>query len=294
MITRQANPINDPEVIDVLKGLLPETLFSHPFPSPAGEWQEQFFEGFENWRPRMGSSSILGLEAWSRYIIQGTTESFQNFDLYYSDRQTFVLKGEYPYHQQVGAQVVVNYSEIPNSGKLILSYPFSASGEVPEKWDSILQYCTSNNIPVLLDCALIHLAELPSVDVREYPCIHWVAFSFSKNYCSGRFRSGVLYCRSELAGVPIAVVNEWSYLNHLSLNIHLQLMARFEWNHLLTKYRKFQEQVCRELKVRPSSCVLFGLSAHQHHDEFKRSNGVRRLCLSQELMQRLSGADDEG
>ncbi len=283
MITRQANPINDPEIIQFLDDLQRDyPFFREDFPSPIGEFKTKFLQSFEQWRKANPHSQVIGIDNWSTYVTSGTTESFTNFLLKYPERTTYVLNGEYPYHKMVGARTLRDFKELPTNAKLILSHPFSATGNTHRNLNDILYFCTERSIPVLLDCALLYVSQIPPLNIEPFTCIDWVCFSLSKSFSSGRFRAGVLYTKSVEHKIPLQVLNEWSYLNHLSLKIHIQLMLNFSSNFIFNKYRAQQLDLCGKLEVEPSDCVLFGISDNPKYDEYTRSGIINRLCLSKQ------------
>lgn len=280
MITRSANPINDLEVKNFLKSLSGEDLFSGDSPSPAGEYRDQFFKTFELWMGKKTHSKIIGADLWTKYITEGATGAFLNFDIKYREKQTYVLKGEYPFHGMCGAKVIGNIEEISSQGKFIISYPFSATGEVHPDMEEVLSFCEKKNIPVMVDCALLNISKVENFDINKYKCVEALTLSLSKSFSSGRFRTGVCFCREEWNQAPMAILNEWSYINHLNLNVHIRLMTNFGVDYVLNKYKPVQLEICNSLGVKESSCVLFGLSFDEKYKEFSRSGVINRLCLA--------------
>lgn len=278
MITKSAMPINDKEIVQFLSSLDFSQLLNHSPPSPAGEYSEDFIKEFKNWSDLNRKMPVF-LD-WPCLITSGTTESFLDFNLCHKKRETFVLKGEYPYHCSLGATAVDSYTKIPSNQKLIISYPFSASGNIYPDFEKVLNYCTQKNIIVLIDCALLFISNIEILDFAKYECVERIAFSLSKNFSSGRFRSGVSLIRNIDKKSHLALVNEWSYINHLSLSIHIELMKRFDCSYIFNKYRKDQLEICQNLNVRPSDTVIFGLSENEEHKSYSRSGFINRLCIS--------------
>ena len=48
---------------------------------------------------------------------------------------------------------------------------------------------------------------------------------------------------------------------------------------------KSQLIVCNKLEIKPTNCVIFGLSKHIEHYKFNRGNDLTRLCISKLLVE---------
>ena len=129
------------KIIEFLSGTGSKNLFMDPSPSPAGEYREDFLLKTQSWLKSSNRINLKPYKDWECCVSQGTTEAILDFNLSYKERDTFVLKGEYPYHVMVGARVVEAVEEIPKNSKLILSVPFSATGNKPSDLEEILFYC---------------------------------------------------------------------------------------------------------------------------------------------------------
>lgn len=281
MISKSALPINDPEIISFLKELKGEDLFGAPPPSPAGEFKKEFISCFEAWFFSDNGKEKWSLNGWEPFVTAGTTEAFQAFYLKKGAGEVYTFMGEYPFHSQVGVKCVKKLSEVPRGSGLILSYPFSATGNKIADFEKIMEYCLENDVEVMLDCALLAISSLKEINLKEYPCIKSVAFSLSKSFSSGRFRSGVLYAvTKDYVHQTIKELNEWSYIGHLCMNIHLKLMTNFSRDYLWSKYREKQLGICKNLNLVPSDTLLFGLSDNDEYKEFSRRGITNRVCIT--------------
>ena len=283
MISKSAKPILDHAVADFLKSLESSQIFSATEVSPIEDQKQAFINEFEAWVQPRDPGPFASLREWPKVITDGTTAAFLDFSAKYPERKLYVLNAEYPFHKMTGAQVAAYYLDLPEGTKLILSYPFSATGSVHEDLMAILAHCEQKNIKVFIDCALLFISELKLLHFERFTCVAAVAFSLSKSFCTGRFRIGVCYTREVWAQSPSYVLNEWSYLNHLSMWIHRKLMRQFPVDYIFTKYRSPQKELCLKYGVELSDTVIFGLSKDARFAEFTRSGAVNRLCFSELL-----------
>tara|TARA_B100001287_G_scaffold212989_1_gene181802 strand:+ start:3529 stop:4341 length:813 start_codon:yes stop_codon:yes gene_type:complete len=195
---------------------------------------------------------IEGLERYTGFVTAGCTEAFNEV---YTE-PCYVLHGEYTYHRDAGRATETKYKNIPAGSRLIISYPFAATGNPHKEWDSILRFCEDNKIKVFVDACLAGVS-IGRLDCRRN-CITHVSFSFSKAFDTGFFRCGVVYTKQHTAG-PASVLNKHMYVNHPTLGLHLKLMENFASDFITKKYRMKQIEICQEHDMEQSDCILFGL-----------------------------------
>ena len=201
------------------------------------------------------------------YVTAGCTEAFN--EVY--KEPCFVLQGEYTYHRDTGMAIECPLDYVPRDSRLIISYPFAATGNPHKDWDTILETCEQKNIKIFIDACLAGVS-LGKLDL-QHPNITHVAFSFSKAFYTGFYRCGVVYTNETKS--PASVTNKHLYLNHPSMEIHLNLMKKFTSDYIVERYRMKQVSLCKEHNLIQSDCVLFGLD-----------NDIRQ-CLSPVLGTRL-------
>jgi len=186
------------------------------------------------------------------YITDGCTGAFN--DVY--NQSCYVLEGEYTYHRDSNRAVVVaSYNQIPANSRLIISYPFAATGSMHQQWPEILEYCRANNINIFVDACLSGVSK-GSLDLCD-PITH-VAFSFSKAFGTGFARTGVLYTNADTAS-PASITNRYLYIQHNNAYLHMLLMNNFTSDYIYKKYHQKQIQICKEHNLAQSDCVLFGI-----------------------------------
>ena len=65
----------------------------------------------------------------------------------------------------------------------------------------------------------------------------------------------------------------------------LELCKNFEPDYNQNKFRDKQIQVCKDLSIQPSDCVIYGITDKNHKDfgGYDRGTNWRRVCISKLL-----------
>jgi hypothetical protein len=282
-IEKGARPILDAEVFEFLRKINGVDLFEGSSVSPISEQITDFKAEFCTWMNEFAPAFFQQSHSWNSWVVAGVSEAIEAFNTCHQDKPYFVLRGEYPFHKMMGAQVAESIEQVPKGSRLFISHPFSATGNAHFHLKHILQQADQKEITVFVDCAYLLNSNLKLGDVFSHSCIDAVAFSLSKFFCTGRTRAGLLFTRSLWKNSAVVALNQWSYVNQLSLKIHRLLMAQFPADFIWNKYRRFQLEICQQLEIEPSNTVLFGLSHDPSYQQFSRSGIVNRLCLANSL-----------
>ena len=218
-------------------------------------------------------------------FTQGTTESFNLFYIRFSDKRLRIARGEYFYHNMIGKLynkpfAFLDEDDLQEGDALVLSVPFSDTGNVPYNLESILTECDLKGIPVMLDLAYLNLAKDLSFDLR-HECIEYITSSLSKSFPLELSRVGIRFQKSSFED-QLTIMNEdkLNYINMHSLYLGYQMMKEWKADWLYTKYRDKQIQLCKELEVEPSSCVIFGIDNDNKYPQYNRGGRTNRLCFS--------------
>ena len=164
---------------------------------------------------------------------------------------------------------------------VIFSLPFSDSGDVHSLTNDILDRCDELKVPVFLDCAYMIIAKDISFDF-DRPCVRGISFSMSKGfYGAEKLRIGLRLTR-EYKDDSVEVFNSMQMLNTVGVHVGLEIMKNFEFDYNNNKYKDKQIEICEDLGIKPSKCVLFG-NANQNHPKYgsyDRGTEWRRVCIS--------------
>ena len=249
------------------------------------ELKHDYFKLYKQWmfepHPRIQGIDWYGEPCFT----QGTTESFNLFYIRYSDKRLRIAKGEYFYHNMIGKLynkpfAFLDEDDLQEGDAVVLSVPFSDTGNVPYYLEEILTECDLKGIPVMLDLAYLNLAKDLSFDLR-HECIEYITSSLSKSFPLELSRVGIRFQKSSFED-QLNIMNEdkLNYINMHSLYLGYQMMKEWKADWLYTKYRYPQERICEELEVEPSSCVIFGIDNDNTYPEYNRGGETNRLCFS--------------
>ena len=133
----------------------------------------------------------------------------------------------------------------------------------------------------MLDCAYLSISGIGNIDI-DASCIKSIATSLSKVYATGMNKIGIKFDRHEVH-TPVKQLNDWLYLNHFSMNLHLKLFDKFNLSYVYDKYLQRSIEACTSFGLDRSNTLLFGLSNDKLWSEFSREGLCNRVCISKIL-----------
>ena len=145
--------IKDSVVVEYMKSLnLLESL-----------WEENitkdFCSNYRDWISKTKNNTIKGLDLFPYSVYSnGTTQAFEMFYIRNRHRRFRCFKGEYIYHQLAWRNNWPDWKFIeddalrPNDA-VVISLPFSNTGNEHDQLEWLLETCIILGIPVLVDCA---------------------------------------------------------------------------------------------------------------------------------------------
>lgn len=251
--------------------------------------KHEFFDTYKDWMPKY--HNLLGFKKYNEACFtNGTTESFVNFYLRYKGTKRLrVAKGDYFYHQMTQRLFFNDSKEfawleddkLKSGDLLVISCPFSDTGDMYPNLETILCHCDNLKIPVMLDLAYINISEDMIINL-EHDCIEYVVSSLSKTFPLEHYRIGIRLQKTKFED-PLYVINEdnYNYLNVMSIYLGLKLMQEFPSDYITQKYLDAQSYWCEKLGVTPSPCVIFGIDTENKYPEYNRGmENSNRLCFS--------------
>jgi hypothetical protein len=259
-------------------------------PDVAEQIKRDFVDTYRSWM--FAGFNFTGTELYQHACFtQGTTESFAQFYIRYRENCRLRLhRGEYFYHQMMKSLWYGNKfawldeDQIRSGDALLISVPFSDTGDMPENLNNILDECDRLEVPVMLDFAYLNLTTVQSFDHSidlARPCIKYIVTSLSKVFPVENMRIGIRL-QKEIDEDQIYVVNEYNYnyINLLSAYVGCELMKSFASDFMFNRYRQQQLDLCAELGITPSPCYIFGIDQKNKYTEYNRGGNTNRLCFS--------------
>lgn len=250
---------------------------------------EDFCFKYLEWIKSTRENVVSGLEHFPVLAYcNGTTEAFDKFYMKNSTRRFRCYKGEYMYHQATWRNCWPNWKFIedapldPNDA-VVLSLPFSNTGNEHPHTQSLLKFCNDLGIPVLIDCAYFGVCSQVMFNFN-YDCITDITFSMSKAFPAAYHRIGMRLTRTD-DDDPLLVINKIGYTNRYAAQVGLELLATQTPDTMVEMYREKQEAFCKHLKVEPSKTVLFGIDHNNQYPEYNRGAATNRLSFHKFLNQ---------
>jgi len=269
--------IADPTVLEILNRPL-NTLDAVDDPNIHTDFLNRYVE----WIQSTKNNSVQGLGHFPHACFtNGTTEAFDKFYSKHSSRRFRFFKGEFVYHRLSCRNNGYDWKYIEDdildkNDVVIVSLPFSDTGNKHEDLDKLLETCDILDIPVLLDCAYFGVCANIEIDLN-HSCIKEVTFSLSKTFYSAYLRMGMRLTRID-DDDPLFVTNKMGYINRLSAYIGLRLLNTFSPDYIYDTYRERQIEYCKILDVESSNCVIFGLGDNRW-DDYNRDGKTNRLSF---------------
>lgn len=287
LITQKTHAIYDYEFIKALQNMPLKEWLDSPAPFRC---RPAYLEHYDQWIQTSTLNSVRGLDSFQRRdLINGTTQTFDEAYMKYSDKRLRVFRGEYRYHMRIAQQwAFIEDEPLQNGDYLIVSAPFCSTGDVHPQFAAILDSCASFNIPVIVDCAYFGTCENIHINVN-HPAIESVSFSLSKGTGMGDVRSGIRYSNLD-DNNPICQQNNYDHSVLFAARVGLYMMQSFSPDFIPLRYSNIQKSVCEKLGLTPTKCMHLALG-DARWDDYKideRYNrvGIRELVRAEFKKQR--------
>jgi hypothetical protein len=237
---------------------------------------EEYLERYHAWIRMSALNLIAGLDDFPyKCYSHGTTESFDKFYMKHKDRRFRCFRGEYLYHQLAWRDkfnwLYADDDCLDANDALVISLPFSNTGNKHKLHEAALNECDRLGIPVLLDCCYFGISSAIEFNFK-HECITDIVFSLSKTFPVAHARIGMRLSKYD-DDDTLFVYNKNSYVNRLGAYIGLQLMENYSPDFIYKKYKSQQLEFCKHLDVEPSSTVLFGIAPQDKYVEYNRGSG---------------------
>lgn len=249
--------------------------------------QDDFLAFYPKWIKSSELNSFRGFDSLPySYMSIGVTQAIDDFICYTNkkDKRLRVFRGEYPYVRDTARPNIEYIEDAPldKNDTVIISLPFSGTGNIHYEWTSLINQCNQLDIPVFVDCAFFGTCYNVSVDFNE-PCIDTVSFSPSKGLNCGFHRSGIAFTRRSGEECSLDIQTEWHHGVQLNTNLCLNLMKNFSPDTVPLIYKSYQEKVCKEWGLKPTNTVHLALG-DDSWSQFTRDDIANRVNLKYYLM----------
>jgi len=270
--------IADPAAVALLKNYKPNLYetFNNEYIVP------EFCERYKAWIASTSLNTYKGLEdfKFSAYS-NATSEGFDKFYIRNNRRRFRCFKGEYVYHQIAWRNAwpdwkFIEEEDLDSNDAVIISYPFSDTGNKHPLQDEILERCSELGIPVLIDCVFSGVASNLTFDFT-YPCITDITFSLSKIFPVAYARIGMRLTRVD-DDDTMFVYQKIAYNNRMGAALGLHFIDNFSVDYIVDKYLATQLNFCKQLDVEPTHTVFFALGGNEWK-QYSRGGPTNRLSF---------------
>jgi hypothetical protein len=246
----------------------------------------EFCENYSNWIQSTKLNNLIGLDNFnSKQYVHGTCQSFDFFYLSHIRKRMRCFKGDFAYYRLSWDKkfnwCYLEDDHIQTNDAVIMSIPFSDSGDIHPRTYEILDECEKWGVPVFIDCAYMIIARDIDFDFNR-ECIQGVSFSMSKGfYGAEKLRIGLRLTR-DYKDDPVEVFNSMQMLNTVGVHVGQKIIDNYSVDYNNEMYRDKQITICKDLEIEPSKCVLFGITDKNHTEFGKHDRGTewRRVCIS--------------
>jgi hypothetical protein len=244
--------------------------------------QDEFLEIYPNWINSSELNNFSGLNCFPfKYISLGVTQALDDFISFCIQRKKPIrmFKGEYPYaRESINADIsFIDDMPLVQGDAVIISAPFSATGNIHKEWCSLIKTCNELGIPVFVDCAFFGSCMNIKISFDE-PCIDTVAFSPTKGLNCGYTRTGIAFTHRKGKETTLDLLTDWHHGIHLHTAIALELMRNFGPDTIPRTYRESQLRVCEEYNLIPSNSIHLGIG-NTGWEYFTRDGVCNRIGL---------------
>ena len=280
-----ASSVIDPEMLSIVYDIIFDLANQGQFLQDL-EIQNKFLSDYQAWIQASQLNQLSGLDQFPiAAFSNGTTESFDKFYLKNSTRRFRCFRGEYMYHQAAWRNYFPTWKYIEDEplaagDAVVISMPFSDTGEIHHESMSVLDQCDALGISVLIDCAFFGICQ----DIKfnfDRPCISDITFSLSKSFPVANLRIGMRLTRTD-DDDSLLVHNKTNYNNRLACAVGVQLLKTCTADYNVNTWRKTQLKFCEQLGVVPSRSVVFGLGGPEF-SKYNRGGKTNRLCFAKYL-----------
>jgi len=234
--------------------LLSENIFAQSL-----DVQDEFLLFYPEWIKSSKLNTVDGLDTFPfKFVSLGTTQTLDwfIFNALQEKRTLRLFKGEYPYNRDIFnfdfKRDFIDDRPLQEGDSVIISSPFSGTGNMHTDYTDLMATCSNLNIPVMVDCAWFGTCYDMNIDL-DWDCIKVVAFSTTKGLNTGDYRAGIAFSKWNYG--PLAVQTEWHHGIHLNLYLSLALMKQFSPDTVPEIYKDIQKEVCFYYNLVPSKTV---------------------------------------
>ena len=244
---------------------------------------KEYCEYARQWITTSKLNNFTGIEDFP-YAYPSVGVSHQLDELHYyclrNNLRLRMFKGEFPYnydrHNFKFGEDWVENGPLEKNDLLLVSVPFSANGNKPNRFEETLDEAETKGVKVFLDIAWFGTCN--GIDIAlNHPAVEWVGFSTTKSLSCGDYRNGVRFSRHPYDD-SLSITAKWGHGVHLNNAIGLELMQNFSPDTQWNKYNKKAKQVCEHYGLTLSNAVHIAIGG-PGWEYFSRNGTYNRVNI---------------
>jgi hypothetical protein len=246
--------------------------------------QDEFLEKYPEWIKESKLNSFTGLDNFPyRYVSVGVTQSIDDFILFCFKKnfKLRIFKGEYPYARE-SSQIpwdgeAIDDVKLNHGDAVLISCPFSATGDKHDRWDWLVNECNKLHIPIFVDCAFFGTCRDVDVDFSA-PCFDTIAFSPTKGLNCGYFRTGIAFTKRKEKDCTLDILSQWHHGIHMHTSLALELIKNYGPDTIPNEYTDIQKKVCDHYGLIPTKTIHLALGG-DNWNHFSRDGICNRIGI---------------
>lgn len=253
--------------------------------------QQEYKETFKSWIQSTKLNTVEGLDLF-RYssITNGTSEAFQMFMLRHNHRKFKFFVGDFMMHKVASNVMRADWGWINTPGDItygdavIISLPFSDTGEEHTYLREALDQAKKCHVPVLVDMAYFGMCHDIHINL-SHKAIEEVTFSLGKTFPLIGARAGIRFQKEEIDD-PVVFANQNGIVNNIACMLGDYAMKSWSPDFIPKKYRQCYSEVCHHYNFNETRCLVFATTSDPQYSALNRGNVRTRLCVSKLLEER--------
>ena len=218
--------------------------------------KDTFYKKFEERIKEYKHVSIKGLESFkNKDLIIGVHHFIDNLLLQYNIDNLQIFEHDYNYYKRLKPQIqYTTLDTLQNDKPLLMAMPFPGHLTIHNQFTDIMEKCSDIGVDVHLDASWLPASFDIEYDI-SYKCIKSVAMSLSKAYCMGWNRIGIRWSKEHNPNDSVTIMNKYTMIPRLSYQIGCLYLEHFALDHIVQTYKLNYDELCKELKLRPSNII---------------------------------------
>ena len=188
-------------------------------------------------------------------IIMGCQHFIDGLLVKYGINGVQILENDYGYYKRLSPEIsFAKVAELEYSKPLLMSAPTPGYLDLRPNFDEILNECQEKEIPVHLDACWLGASKDIEIDL-SHPAIYSIGMSLSKGQGFDWNRIGLRWSRMHDDHDNICLMNDNGMIPEQLMANGILAIDNIPIDYLWNTYSDRHQEVCQELKLRPTKMI---------------------------------------